>query len=618
MPEYQELQRNKSSLPTFTLTSSTTNPNNNKNNPDVASSVPEKKAEVNLPAGGHGECEGASGKQSLRRRISQFRSFNSYSMHILEVAQSSRFSQKILFPRSRISASSWGGGSPVALDRLDGDARAVTGVTGVKTRKTSADVFKSAIQRKVSTFSALHAWKRNCTGNDNVAKESATTEPELKANNPSSKEENGRAKPPKITLSVHKMTPIPSVELDDYTPKQTNGEKSEELADTSLQKNLSWPDMANANQGRGILKKNSVVEWPAETVEENPVEGESGAEVTNNPSAVTAAAGVGEVEPKKEILLGRTVKFDMPSFDSQTSDEIPEIIVEVVTESSSNVLVSEELKYIEPEDPSKGDACDESFEKDKSDTVKEVIRLVMEIEEDIKRTSEEEEEEEDKEVKQLRQQRKRLRRELTVILRAILRNDYALMKQGINLQVDSLGGDEDEEEGEEVKEVEDVEEEEETGVSEKEEEEEGVRHTLVLPLSQILQCTTCWPAAEKEISEDSKVPKRRHSCPSLLTTCCPSWTEEKEEAAFAQTFLCRYREDEDFEDEGLGLGIASQLPLLPATAILGSDWQEREQIGPLPTDLGNLKLCSDSMENVAWDIEGMARALCDARETHMV
>ena len=145
-----------------------------------------------------------------------------------------------------------------------------------------------------------------------------------------------------------------------------------------------------------------------------------------------------------------------------------------------------------------------------------------------------------------------------------------------------------------------------------------MRHTLVLPRSQILQCTTCWPAAaEREISEDSKVPKRRHSCPSL-TTRCPSWMEEKEEAAFAQTFLCRYREDEDFEDEGLGLGIALQLPLLPATAILGSDWQEREPTNTLPSQPGNIGLCAESMESIAWDIEGMGRALRDARETHMV
>ena len=208
----------------------------------------------------------------------------------------------------------------------------------------------------------------------------------------------------------------------------------------------------------------------------------------------------------------------------------------------------------------------------------------------------------------------RLRLELKVILRAILRNNFALMKQGVDLQVEALDGDEDEE-GEEVEDEEEKDDDE-AGASEKEEEEEGVRHTLVLPLSQILPCTTCMPAAaEKEISRDSKVPKRCHSCPSL-TTPCPSWTEEKEEAAFAQTFLCRYREDEDFEDEGLGLGIiASQLPLLPATAILGSDWQQQEQTSSLPTDSGNLRL---STESIAWDIEGLGRALRDARETHMV
>ena len=51
IPEYQELQRNKSSLPTFILASSTT-----PNNPNVATSVVEKK--VNLLADEHGECEG--------------------------------------------------------------------------------------------------------------------------------------------------------------------------------------------------------------------------------------------------------------------------------------------------------------------------------------------------------------------------------------------------------------------------------------------------------------------------------------------------------------------------------------------------------------------------------
>ena len=80
IPEYQELQRNKSSLPTFILASSTT-----PNNPNVATSVVEKK--VNLLADEHGECEGrgTSGKQSLRRRICQFRSFNINSMDNLKV-----------------------------------------------------------------------------------------------------------------------------------------------------------------------------------------------------------------------------------------------------------------------------------------------------------------------------------------------------------------------------------------------------------------------------------------------------------------------------------------------------------------------------------------------------
>ena len=113
-----------------------------------------------------------------------------------------------------------------------------------------------------------------------------------------------------------------------------------------------------------------------------------------------------------------------------------------------------------------------------------------------------------------------------------------------------------------------------------------------------------------------KVPKRRHSCPALKT-CLSSSIDEKEEAAFAQTFLCRYREDEDededFEDEGLGLGVvASQLPLLQDTAIIDPCWQSHNQAKE------NLKLCAESMESVAWDLEGMAKTLIHARETHMV
>ena len=180
------------------------------------------------------------------------------------------------------------------LDRAGvGDA---SEVTGVKTRKTSADVFKSAIQRKVSTFSALHAWKFVSTGNDNVAKDlsaSAAGQLEQKSNNPTTtKEESGRAKPPRITLSVHKMTPIPSVELDDDNPEQIvvhpNGDEIEERLEESpslqqsLPKNPSLPEVSSAlSQGRGILKKNSVVEFPppaVEPVEDVPVEGEGGAQ----------------------------------------------------------------------------------------------------------------------------------------------------------------------------------------------------------------------------------------------------------------------------------------------------------------------------------------------------
>ena len=503
-------------------------------------------------------------------------------------------------------------------------------VTGVKTRKTSADVFKSAIQRKVSTFSGLHAWKRSSTGNDNVAKDlpaSAAPELELKSNNlTTTKEENGRTKPPRITLSVHKMTPIPSVELDDDNPEQIvvhpNGDEiGERLEESpslqqSLPKNPSLPEVSSApSQGRGILKKNSVVEFPPaalEPVEDVPVEGEGGAAETDaNPVALVG----GEGEPKKEILLGRTVKFDMPSFDSQTSDEIPEIVVEVIDELSSTettkVLLPEGKECIEPEGQSQDDICEEKFkityiEGNLSDTLKEVMELATQAEKDVKETigEEEGEHEEELDLNQLRQQRKMLRNQLNAILRTIVRNSCALRKQGVDMQEDVLHNEVDEKEEEYVNEGENCD-----GSVGSQNFDEGVRHTLVLPCAQFLPCPTCPQEPE------SKVPQRRHSCPDLKT-CFSSSTEEKEEAAFAQTFLCRYREDEDedFEDEGLGLGVvASQLPLLQDTAIIDPCWQKNHN-----QTKENLKLCAESMESVVWDLEGMAKTLIHARETHMV
>ena len=513
------------------------------------------------------------------------------------------------------------------LDRA-GVGDSASEVTGVKTRKTSADVFKSAIQRKVSTFSALHAWKRSSTGNDNVAKDmstSAAPELELKSNNPTTtKEENGRVKPPRITLSVHKMTPIPSVELDDDNPEQVmvlpNEDEIEERLEESpslqqsLPKNPSLPEMTSApSQGRGILKKNSVVEFhPAavEPVEDVPVDGEGGATVTDANHVVLAG---GEGEPKKEILLGRTVKFDMPSFDSQTSEEIPEIVVEVIDELSTTetikVLSPEEKGCIKPEGQSKDDICEENFkiaytEGNLSDTLNEVMELATQAEKDVEETigEEEEEEEEELDLNQLRQQRKMLRNQLKVILRTIVRNNCALRKQGVDMQEDGLNNEINEKEEDHVNEGENCD-----GSVGSQNFDEGVRHTLVLPRAQFLPCPTCPQEPE------SKVPKRRHSCPALRT-CFSSSTEEKEEAAFAQTFLCRYREDEDFEDEGLGLGVvASQLPLLQDTAIIDPCWQKSHN-----QTKENLKLCAESMESVVWDLEGMAKTLIHARETHMV
>ena len=94
MPEYQELPSNKERLNTLML------PSASPSSPNSEVSSLEKKAEVNLLAGEHGECEGrgTSGKQSLRRRICQFRSFNINSMHIVKVIKNGIFVHKFYSP----------------------------------------------------------------------------------------------------------------------------------------------------------------------------------------------------------------------------------------------------------------------------------------------------------------------------------------------------------------------------------------------------------------------------------------------------------------------------------------------------------------------------------------
>jgi hypothetical protein len=162
----------------------------------------------------------------------------------------------------------------------------------------------SAIQRKVSTFSALHAWKRGESGQPA----------------PTNKADEGKGKGARATqaLGVHKLSPIPSMDVDDDS---LEAELEEASGGAEQPPGPGAGETATGQgQGRGILKKNSVVE--SVDSEDNV---ESGEAAVSQEAAGPPAEGA---EARREGLLGRFVKFDMPSFDSATSEELPEIVVE--------------------------------------------------------------------------------------------------------------------------------------------------------------------------------------------------------------------------------------------------------------------------------------------------
>ena len=153
-------------------------------------------------------------------------------------------------------------------------------------RKLSAELIFSAIQKKASTI----------TTNWRSQKSKSSPEPITQSADPAS-----TIIPiidrKKLTLPVQKLTTIPSV---DY---QSDSDQESPTHDTE---NSTSPTAAAAN--RGILKKVSNVELPnlellpspANTEETSPAP-QSQLNINNSPS--------------------RMVKFDMPSFDSHTSEE---------------------------------------------------------------------------------------------------------------------------------------------------------------------------------------------------------------------------------------------------------------------------------------------------------
>ena len=163
-------------------------------------------------------------------------------------------------------------------------------------RKLSAELIMSAIQKKASTI----------TTNWRAQKSKVSPEPSLSDQTSNLSENNvtpdiGQIVAPpdrrKLNLPVQKLTTIPSV---DY--------HSDSDSDTPSPKDISSPASPTSPGGRGILKKVSNVELPnlellhsPASEEETPPQVIPLVTVNNSPS--------------------RMVKFDMPSFDSHTSEE---------------------------------------------------------------------------------------------------------------------------------------------------------------------------------------------------------------------------------------------------------------------------------------------------------
>jgi len=155
-------------------------------------------------------------------------------------------------------------------------------------RKLSAELIFSAIQKKASTITTNWRSQKSKSSPEPItqsADSASTIIPIIDRK--------------KLTLPVQKLTTIPSVDYqsdsDPESPSQNNDIE-----------NSTSPTAAAAN--RGILKKVSNVELP-------------------NLELLSSPANTEEISPAPQSQLNtnnspsRMVKFDMPSFDSHTSEE---------------------------------------------------------------------------------------------------------------------------------------------------------------------------------------------------------------------------------------------------------------------------------------------------------
>jgi len=225
----------------------------------------------------------------------------------------------------------------------------------MRTRKTSADMIMNAFHKKVNTIPNIQSWKLNTFKHKDVASDSLTKTEEMmkelmqeasesKLENPD--EENKEKveiesfEHKKITLSVNKLTPIPSEEY------QSDSEEE----DTFLTEKETPSSPNSLTSGRGILKKVSNVEIP------NLVE-----EVTNLETTV-------KVKEESNNSPSRMVKFDMPSFDSQTSEELPSITIDLYDVQENNIEeeIQEQGKFIFCDKSTETEACKNDDSKTKN------------------------------------------------------------------------------------------------------------------------------------------------------------------------------------------------------------------------------------------------------------
>ena len=236
-----------------------------------------------------------------------------------------------------------------------------------KTYEISCDEQKSTFQKTVTNFPSLKSFKSQALSSKLYDKPDKPNSKLLKQNSQEIQEERNVNKlccnlktksihlntegmdheqgsldvnELKTKLSVHKLTPIPSIESDEFDendPDDARAKIKEEL-NTNLQTELSTSSQCHINSGKGILKKNSMVENPSEEINVNAVSAKPKEEMT--------IPQISKGEPlKKDGFSARMVKFDMPSFDSQTSDELPNMIIKncqsIIQAEKPNITLNE-------------------------------------------------------------------------------------------------------------------------------------------------------------------------------------------------------------------------------------------------------------------------------------